>query len=136
MDEIEIGEATTAEREWCARLMAATEPWITLGRGLDVLLPAALDPALNFTLTPPVAVGTASRVFEGVAAGIYLVGENGPPSGFNLQSIACVDPSGGTVPHAPSGTASSWLATWSASASGAGKKPRPARPKVVSRALS
>ncbi len=44
MDEIEIGEATAAEREWCARLMASSEPWITLRRGLDVLLPAALDP--------------------------------------------------------------------------------------------
>jgi ribosomal protein S18 acetylase RimI-like enzyme len=44
MDAIEIGEATRDEREWCARLMAASEPWITLGRGLDVLLPAALDP--------------------------------------------------------------------------------------------
>ena len=44
MDAIGIGEATAAEREWCARLMASTEPWITLGRGLDVLLPAALDP--------------------------------------------------------------------------------------------
>ena len=44
MDEIEIGEATVAEREWGARLMAASEPWLTLGRGLDVLLPAALDP--------------------------------------------------------------------------------------------
>ncbi|MBK9087524.1 MAG: GNAT family N-acetyltransferase [Holophagales bacterium] len=44
MDEIEIGEATAAEREWCARLMAASEPWITLRRGFDVLLPAALDP--------------------------------------------------------------------------------------------
>jgi len=44
VDEIEIGEATSGEREWCARLMAASEPWITLRRGLDVLLPAALDP--------------------------------------------------------------------------------------------
>ena len=44
MDEIEIGEATREEREWCARLMAASEPWITLRRGLDVLRPAALDP--------------------------------------------------------------------------------------------
>ncbi len=44
MDGIEIGEATTAEREWCARLMAASEPWITLRRGYDALLPAALDP--------------------------------------------------------------------------------------------
>jgi ribosomal protein S18 acetylase RimI-like enzyme len=44
MDELEIGEATTAEREWCARLAAASEPWITLRRGYEVLLPAALDP--------------------------------------------------------------------------------------------
>jgi ribosomal protein S18 acetylase RimI-like enzyme len=43
MDALEIGEATAAEREWCARLMAESEPWITLGRSLDVLLPAALD---------------------------------------------------------------------------------------------
>lgn len=41
---IEIGDATTEEREWCARLMATSEPWITLRRGLDVLRPAALDP--------------------------------------------------------------------------------------------
>ena len=44
MDEIELGEATTEEREWCARLMAASEPWITLRRGYDALLNAALDP--------------------------------------------------------------------------------------------
>ena len=35
MPEIAIGEATSDEREWCAQLMAASEPWITLGRGLD-----------------------------------------------------------------------------------------------------
>ncbi len=44
MDEAGIGEATAEEREWCARLMASSEPWTTVGRGLDVLLPAALDP--------------------------------------------------------------------------------------------
>jgi [ribosomal protein S18]-alanine N-acetyltransferase len=44
MDTIEIGEASSDERVWCARLMAASEPWITLRRGFDVLLPAALDP--------------------------------------------------------------------------------------------
>jgi ribosomal protein S18 acetylase RimI-like enzyme len=44
MDEIGIGEATAEEREWCARLMAASEPWITLRRGFEALLPAALDP--------------------------------------------------------------------------------------------
>ena len=44
MDSIEIGEATTGEREWCARLMAASEPWITLRRGFEALLPGVLDP--------------------------------------------------------------------------------------------
>ncbi len=46
MDEvaIEIGEATTDDCEWCARLMATSEPWMTLRRGYDVLLPAVLDP--------------------------------------------------------------------------------------------
>ncbi|MBI4876908.1 MAG: GNAT family N-acetyltransferase [Acidobacteria bacterium] len=30
-----IKEATVAEREWCAHLMAGCDPWITLGRGVD-----------------------------------------------------------------------------------------------------
>jgi len=34
-DDIAIGEATEQDREWAARLMAQSEPWITLGRGLD-----------------------------------------------------------------------------------------------------
>lgn len=29
-----IGPATEAEREWAARLMASSEPWLTLGRDL------------------------------------------------------------------------------------------------------
>lgn len=32
---IEIGPATEREREWAAQLMASSEPWITLGRGLE-----------------------------------------------------------------------------------------------------
>ncbi len=35
MQIIDILSATEAEREWAARLMAGTEPWITLGRGLE-----------------------------------------------------------------------------------------------------
>jgi len=30
-----MAEATEAEREWCAQLMAGSEPWITLRRGLE-----------------------------------------------------------------------------------------------------
>ena len=32
---LEIGPATDAEREWAARLMAGSEPWTILGRGLE-----------------------------------------------------------------------------------------------------
>jgi len=32
---IAIGPATESEREWAAQLMASSEPWITLGRGLE-----------------------------------------------------------------------------------------------------
>jgi len=32
---IEIGPPAESEREWAAQLMAASEPWITLGRALE-----------------------------------------------------------------------------------------------------
>src|SRR5512140_623889 len=32
---ITISPATEAEREWCAELMAGSDPWITLGRGIE-----------------------------------------------------------------------------------------------------
>jgi ribosomal protein S18 acetylase RimI-like enzyme len=32
---MDIHPASEEEREWAARLMAGTEPWITLGRGLE-----------------------------------------------------------------------------------------------------
>lgn len=39
-----IAEATDPEREWCALLMAASEPWITLGRGLEQCRAACRHP--------------------------------------------------------------------------------------------
>ena len=44
MDPIEIGEATDEERIWSARLMASTEPWITLRRSFETCRTLALDP--------------------------------------------------------------------------------------------
>lgn len=35
MEPLSISPATASDREWAARLMAGTEPWITLGRGLE-----------------------------------------------------------------------------------------------------
>jgi ribosomal protein S18 acetylase RimI-like enzyme len=33
--QFEIGEATGDEREWAARTMAGSDPWVRLGRGLE-----------------------------------------------------------------------------------------------------
>jgi len=35
MSDVTIAPAIDEEREWAARLMASTEPWITFGRGID-----------------------------------------------------------------------------------------------------
>jgi ribosomal protein S18 acetylase RimI-like enzyme len=40
-----IADATHEERLWAGRLMASSEPWLTLGRGEDACRAAALDPA-------------------------------------------------------------------------------------------
>jgi ribosomal-protein-alanine N-acetyltransferase len=41
---IAISPATDAEREWCAELMAGSDPWITLGRGLEQCRTACRHP--------------------------------------------------------------------------------------------
>ncbi|MFI5174489.1 MAG: GNAT family N-acetyltransferase [Terriglobia bacterium] len=35
METIDIVSANESDREWCARLMAGNDPWLTLGRGLE-----------------------------------------------------------------------------------------------------
>ena len=35
VQDIAIDLASNADREWCARVMASSDPWSTLGRGLD-----------------------------------------------------------------------------------------------------
>ena len=68
-------------------------------------VPATLDPAQGVTLTPPLDPGTATRVFENVPAGDYLVTENGPPNGWRLTSIDCQDPTGNTATNPADGGA-------------------------------
>ncbi len=72
--DLEIGPADDAEREWAARLMAGSDPWITLGRGLEACREACSRPGyellvarvgsepLGFALTHP----------RGVAGSPYL----------------------------------------------------------------
>ena len=44
IDSIVINPATMEEREWCAGLMAGSDPWITLGRTIEVCRPICHDP--------------------------------------------------------------------------------------------
>jgi [ribosomal protein S18]-alanine N-acetyltransferase len=43
MQPVTIAPATDDEREWAARLMSGSDPWITLGRGLDDCRKACTD---------------------------------------------------------------------------------------------
>jgi len=44
IEPLTITRATEEEREWAAALMAGTEPWITLGRGLEQCRARCLSP--------------------------------------------------------------------------------------------
>jgi len=55
-------------------------------------VPAALDPALTFALTPPVQGAEISRTFTDVLPGTYAVTEQ-VPSNWTLIGLSCVDPS-------------------------------------------
>ena len=72
--------APGADAEWCARLMASSEPWITLGRGYDESLRIILDPSRESYL----AVEGDARV------GFVILCTVGPFTGY-IQTL-CVSP--------------------------------------------
>lgn len=71
---------STSEAEACARLMAASEPWVTLGRGYAASLAILQDP------TREVYVATAG----GRLAGFLILCLVGPFTGY-IQTV-CVAP--------------------------------------------
>jgi ribosomal protein S18 acetylase RimI-like enzyme len=62
MTSTEIQTATAEEREWAASLMAGSDPWITLGRGLDACRSRCNDPEYR----------------------LFVARQNGRPCGFVL----------------------------------------------------
>jgi hypothetical protein len=52
-------------------------------------VPAALDPAGTFTLSPAARTVSASRVFSSVLPGSYTITESALPAGWSLQGITC-----------------------------------------------
>lgn len=65
-----------ADREWAARLMASSEPWLTLGRGYDDALRLLRNRAKQCHLVR----------HRGVRAGFVVLDLNGPLGGY-LQTI-------------------------------------------------
>lgn len=71
---------TQAEAEFCARMMAESEPWLGLGRGYEALLKAVQNPAREVFLAKS----------EAEIAGMVLINLQGACSGY-IQSV-CVAP--------------------------------------------
>ncbi len=81
MTELRISRLETlAEAEFCARMMAASEPWLTLGRGSEALLKALQNPAREAFLAKS----------EAEIAGVVLINLQGAFNGY-IQSV-CVAP--------------------------------------------
>ncbi len=74
MRNVSIGDATTEELLWAAGLMAASEPWLTLGRGEEACRAAVLDPAYVTLVAhaDSAALGFARFHPRGVAGSPYL----------------------------------------------------------------
>ncbi len=75
MPDLTIVDATREERLWAGRLMASSEPWITLKRGPEACEAAALDPdyvTLIARGTDGTPLGFARFHPRGVAGSPYL----------------------------------------------------------------
>jgi [ribosomal protein S18]-alanine N-acetyltransferase len=72
--DITIDLATDHDPEWCARLMASSDPWITLGRGLDACRARCRTPGLVLLLARrgEERLGFALLHPTGVAGSPYL----------------------------------------------------------------
>ena len=78
IENITIDTANDADREWCAQIMASSDPWLTLGRGFDV--------CLNRCRAPELVVLMARRTFE--RCGFVLLHPTGLAGSPYIASIA------------------------------------------------
>lgn len=72
--EIAIGEATDDERDWAARTMAGSDPWVRLGRGLDTCRTVCTRPGYEMWVARAAGepLGFALVHPRGVAGSPYL----------------------------------------------------------------
>lgn len=73
-----IVPATEKDRQWAARLMSESDPWITLGRGFDDCLKACADPGCELFIA-----GAAGR-----PCGFVLLHPHGVAGSPYIRSVA------------------------------------------------
>lgn len=78
MSDLSIGIASVAEREWCARLMSSSEPWLTLGQDFASCLTGCNRPEIV------VLVGRRA----GELCGLLLLHPTGVAGSPYIKSIA------------------------------------------------
>ena len=79
--EILITPATLLERDWCAELMARSEPWITLGRTIEVCRPVCHHPEYQLFVAH----------FKEQPCGFILIHPRGVAGSPYIASIAVSD---------------------------------------------
>jgi len=78
---MEIREATAADRDWAAELLAASDPWIRLGTTLEKCLEMCRDPRYE------IYVG----VDDGERCGVVILQDKGMAGSPYLKSIAVAE---------------------------------------------
>jgi len=95
--EVSIGEATDDEREWAARLMAGSDPWVRLGLGLAACLAVCTRPGYEMWVARAAGepLGFALVHPRGVAGSPYLasiaVAEAARGAGVGRRLLAHVE---------------------------------------------
>jgi ribosomal protein S18 acetylase RimI-like enzyme len=79
---ITIAPALQEDLEWIAQLLAGTDPWVTLGIGLETCRVAVRDPQLELFVAK----------MNGVAAGAMIIHPKGLAGAAYLKSIAVAQP--------------------------------------------
>lgn len=73
-DDVEIRRASPQDTEWCARLMASSEPWLTLGRGYEDCLARCRHPEYDLLVARSGSQPCGFALFHprGLAGSPYL----------------------------------------------------------------
>jgi len=87
---IHIAAATPDDYEWCARVMAGSEPWITLGRDLVECRAALVRPGTELFVAHDLAARDKASADHPRPCGFILVAPYGLAGSPYIASIAVV----------------------------------------------